>query len=158
MVISLWVQASPVCTDIVKTYTGPLLIKLMDHLVPLAKVGGDNEDSSGGIAVVVQPFVFVLKSAGFLSEEGESMVKSLLQDSISFFVCVFFLFMPGKLANIGLVLVGFVIPAYNTSFVTSSASSYTQMQALKLESTPMVCKFERKRIICVVSFIHISVV
>ena len=138
VVVALWVQASPVCTDIVKSYTSPLLNKIIDVMIPLAKICGDENNENGGISVVVQPFVYVLKSSGVISSEAGEMIKSLLQDSITFFVCVFFCFMPWKVADIGVVLVGFVIPAYNTSLLTSSTTSYVDMQRLKIENTPMV--------------------
>lgn len=141
VVVALWLQASPVCTDIVKCYTSPLLNKIVDTMIPLVKIYGDKNNENGGISVAVQPFVYVLKSSGFISSEAGEMIKSLLQDSITFFVCVFFCFMPWKVADIGVVLVGFVIPAYNTSLLTSSTTSYVDMQRLKIENTPMVSTF-----------------
>ena len=139
VVVALWVQASPVCTDIVKSYIGPLLNKVIECVIPLAKIGGDgNGNSLGGIAVIAQPLLFVLKSTGFLNTQIEDIIKSSLQDSLSLLLVVFFCLTPWKVANIGVVVIGFIIPAYNTSLVTSSTSSYNHMQALKMENTPMV--------------------
>merc|ERR1719473_2536164 len=136
--MALWVQASPVCTDILQSYIGPFLTNIIDNLIPLAKIAGsDGNKSGGGLMVIVQPFLYTLKAMGLLGDQSEGLIKSLLQDSVSFVLCIFFCLTPWKVASIGVIIIGFVIPAYNTSLVISSKSSYTQMQAIKLENTPV---------------------
>ena len=111
LVMSLWLQASHVCTDLVYAAIGPMLSKLIDDTIPMAKIG-----NAGSI---FSPMITALKVTGILSDNGEQLLTSLMQDSVAFFLTVVCLFMPSMFASIGLGLVAFILPAYKSSVVSS---------------------------------------
>lgn len=118
LVMAVWIQASHVCTDLVFAAIGPLLSKLIDDTIPLAKIGNTGS--------VFSPMVTALKFAGILNDSSEQLLTSLMQDGVAFFVTIVCLFIPSIFASVGLGLVAFVLPAYKSSVVSSTLQSIKQ--------------------------------
>ena len=113
LVVSIWVQASPVCTEIVHSNIDPLLGKVIDNIIPLARIG---EKGTG----VLQPVIYALKVVRIINDSGEQFIKSLLQDTAFIFVTFFCLLIPHPFSSFGLGLVCFILPAYKSSIIVNA--------------------------------------
>lgn len=104
LVTAVWVQASPACANLVFETVHPL-IQFYTDKIPAANLGSSSSLDS----------IFMgLKFFGF-SEGIIRGLKGLLEDSVAVMVCVVFFFMPGRLANIGVIIISLLLPAFKSS-------------------------------------------
>jgi hypothetical protein len=104
LVTAVWVQASPACANLVFETVHPLIQHYTDK-IPAAGLGSSASVDS----------VFLgLKFMG-VSERVVRGLKGLLEDSVAVLVCAVFLFLPGRLANIGVIIIALLLPAYKSS-------------------------------------------
>ena len=122
LVTAVWVQASPACANIVFETVHPLIQYYTDK-IPAANLG-----SSASLDSVFMG----LKFFG-LSDRIIKGLKGLMEDSVAVMVCVLFLFMPARLANIGVIIIALLLPAYKSSncvFIAREAHAATKHKAL----------------------------
>jgi hypothetical protein len=104
LVTAVWVQASPACANIVFETVHPVIQYYIDK-IPAAGLGSSTSLDS----------VFMgLKFFG-ISENIIKGLKGLMEDSVAVMVCLIFLFMPSRLANVGVIIIALLLPAYKSS-------------------------------------------
>jgi hypothetical protein len=106
LVIVIWIQTSHICADIVFDYANPIIHYYMSK-VPIPDIAYTSN------------LISYLKYTG-ISERILLNIQGLLSDSIALIVCCVFVFMPTRLANIGVVLVALLLPAYKTSTIINN--------------------------------------
>jgi hypothetical protein len=98
------VQASPACANLVFETVHPLIQYYTDK-IPAASLGS---------STTLDSLFMGLKFFGF-SERVIKALKGLMEDSVAVMVCFLFLFMPSRLANIGVIIIALLLPAYKSS-------------------------------------------
>jgi hypothetical protein len=105
--VALWIQASPVCANIVFESTNPL-IQYYINKIPAA----DLSTSTQGL--------FTALSFLGVSKRVVSWLKGFLDDSVALIISFVFMFTPAAIANFGVIIVALLLPAFKGSKLLAS--------------------------------------
>lgn len=105
----MWIQASPVCASIVFESTNPF-IQYFVNKIPAA----DLSSSTQGL--------FTALSFLGVSKKVVNWLKALLDDGVALLIAIAFLFTPGAIANVGVVIVALLLPAFKSSKLLGTQS------------------------------------
>ena len=104
VVVIIWSQLSSQFTDIVFESCKPLL-RCLANTIPASNFG-----STSGAS-----FVSILRMMKIVNLAQETYLKSLLQDSFLLLLAIIFLFLPWRMAYVGVIIVALLFPAFRSS-------------------------------------------
>ena len=104
VVVIIWSQLSSQFTDIVFESCKPLL-RCLANTIPASNFG-----STSGAS-----FVSILRMMKLVNHAQETYLKSLLQDSFLLLLAIIFLFLPWRIAYVGVIIVALLFPAFRSS-------------------------------------------
>lgn len=107
MVILIWIQLSPVFTQIVFTSVIQPLLCRLSAVVPTAQ-SFENKVAGGS------SMLSLLQTMRLLSESQSVFLSALLQDALVSLMALLCIFMPSPFASLGMVTIAMLLPAFRT--------------------------------------------
>ena len=104
VVVIIWSQLSSQFTDIVFESCKPFL-RCLANTIPASNFG-----STSGASLVS-----ILRMMKIVNHAQEAYLKSLLQDSFLLLLAIIFLFLPWRIAYVGVIIVALLFPAFRSS-------------------------------------------
>jgi len=117
LIVALWAQLNSVFIEIVFEVAAPLVRYFADR-VPSASLGEERS------------FLFLsyLKATGLVPTKYDAFLTSLLQEGSSLLIIAIFIFTPGPIAAVGMVVVCLLLPAIRTSITVRAWDSTTDAE------------------------------
>jgi hypothetical protein len=129
-IISIWIQVSSVCVDIVFDATEPVLRYYVDR-IPAADIGSKYV---GGI-------INALKMIRVLDDKKAAVIEGLLTDSISVIIATFCFFSTSFISSLGVFAVGMVLPAFRSSKLIRPTGALKEERSLLVNSQAFYLRY-----------------
>eukprot|EP01039_Chlorochromonas_danica_P002725 gene2725-2976_t len=113
IVILIWIQLSPVFTDLVFSSLITSILCRLARYIPTAQTFENQIPAPSTLTML-------LKMIRIFSDHQIELMVAVLQDSAVSLISLGFLFTPGPIAQIGMVLVAFILPAFRVVALTDN--------------------------------------